>query len=565
MHIEEVDGVEMLVCWMGTGCGKQEIPTHHDKPMTIESVSDTQLIELNVKPEPEKGPHLACPECGHEQEIPDHCGQPMHIEMVDGKEVLVCWMGPGCGKQEIPTHHDQPMRISEGGSHIEDTLNVSVMETEQSSLSVDDNLKTATLAISGMTCASCVSHVEKGLLGVEGVQTMSVNLITEKANVTYDPKVTTVETLIEGVEGTGYGASDITPPEDSGRINLAISGMTCASCVSTVENAILGVDGVLNASVNLMTEKATVTIDETTDVESVVKAVERVGYGAKYLKPSKKMEDREKLERERELRVQRFRLISAFLLSIPVVLYSLGTNILGLDVPLILPPDLILGFDASQTREFIVMLFTTPVMFISGWQFHRGALKVLRHGQFNMDVLVFMGTNAAFWYSVLTLFVFRQGAVFFETAALLITFLLLGKYLEARAKGQTSQAIRKLMDLQAKEATVLREDGTEYTLPVEDVMVGMLIRVRPGEKIPVDGIVRDGKSAVDESMITGESMPVKKTVKDQVIGSTLNKNRPRSYSHRFNDIHCLVRWTYVRVPPSIVTIDSTSGFICIFV
>ncbi|MFW9780531.1 MAG: heavy metal translocating P-type ATPase [Candidatus Heimdallarchaeota archaeon] len=525
MHIEEVDGIEMLVCWMGPGCGKQEIPTHHAQSMQIENVGEDHLGHMNIEPVPEKEPHLVCQECGHEEEIPDHCGQPMHIEMVEGKEMLVCWMGPGCGKLEIPTHHGQPMVMSTGGSRVEDAIYASIPVSETEMITTDDNLQLATLKISGMTCASCVNTVEKGIANVDGVMNASVNLMTEKATVSYDPTKTTIETVIEGVESTGYGAIDITPPEDSGQVSLAISGMTCASCVSTVENAILGVDGVLSASVNLMTEKATVTIDDTqTDIETVIKAVENVGYGAKHLKSTGLFEDREREERARELRLQRFRLISAFVFSIPVILYSLGTNILGLNVPLILPPNLVLGFDAIQTRQFIVMVFTIPVMFISGWQFHRGALKVLRHGQFNMDVLVFMGTNAAFWYSVLTLFVFRQGAVFFETSALLITFLLLGKYLEARAKGQTSQAIRKLMDLRAKEARVLRDDGSEYTLPVEDVKVGMIILVRPGEKIPVDGIVREGKSAVDESMITGESMPVKKKIRDPVIGSTLNKN-----------------------------------------
>jgi Cu+-exporting ATPase len=231
----------------------------------------------------------------------------------------------------------------------------------------------------------------------------------------------------------------------------------------------------------------------------------------------------EKRERLRELRIQKLRLISAIVFSIPIVLYSLGYNILNLNVPLLLPENSMEVLFGINTRQFVVMLFTIPVMFISGWQFHRGALKVLQHGQFNMDVLVFMGTNAAFWYSVMTLFIFRSGAVFFETAALLILFLLLGKFLEARAKGQTSQAIRKLMDLQAKEATVIN-NGIELKLPIDDVEVSMILLVKPGEKIPVDGEVVEGSSTVDESMITGESMPVKKTRNDQVIGATINKN-----------------------------------------
>ena len=195
---------------------------------------------------------------------------------------------------------------------------------------------------------------------------------------------------------------------------------------------------------------------------------------------------------------------------------------IGISLTLPLPDNIIAEID---NNTLIVMLLTLPVMFVSGWQFHYGAIKVLRHGQFNMDVLVFLGTNAAFWYSLIGIINQDDEAIFFETAALLITFLLLGKYLEARAKGQTSQAIRKLIDLQAKEATIIR-NGKEEKIPIEEVMVGDIMIVRPGEKLPTDGIVVEGTSSVDESMITGESMPVKKRINDEVIGAawTLGMN-----------------------------------------
>jgi len=450
----------------------------------------------------------------------------MHLEVVDGEKRLVCWMGPSCGVQELPTHHGKPMQII----GIDESAKVKYLKeepqkkafTQKIEQSIDDK-EVANFAITGMTCASCVNTIEKGVSKVDGVYEVIVNLMTEKAKISYDPTLTSVEGLIKAVEDTGYEAKDLSSPtEESGKINLKITGMTCASCVNTVEKGLKEVDGVSDVSVNLMTENAAITFDPTTtNIEELILAVEKSGYKARRIKPRTKLEDREKLERAREYRIQKLRLLSAIILTIPVILYSLGYNILNLQVPLLLPEGFIPGIN---TRQFVVMLFTIPVMFVSGWQFHRGAIKVLRHGQFNMDVLVFMGTNAAFWYSVIILFIFREGAVFFETSALLILFLLLGKFLEARAKGQTSQAIRKLMDLQVKEATVIKSDGIEYKVPIDEVEVGLLLLVRPGERIPVDGNVREGNSTVDESMITGESMPIKKGVNDQVIGSTINKN-----------------------------------------
>ncbi|MFX0084768.1 MAG: heavy metal translocating P-type ATPase [Candidatus Hodarchaeota archaeon] len=471
---------------------------------------------------------LKCQECDYSEPVPFHCKQPMHIEVINGIKQLVCWMGPECGVQDLPVHHDKPMNfIGENVSKKHDhELSTSSTGVKTLNLNVSNkNKQVSTFEITGMTCASCVSTVEKSLTSVEGVNEVSVNLMTEKARITYNPNITNIETLITSVESVGYGAKDITSRlEESGKIDLKISGMTCASCVSTVEKSLTSVEGVNEVSVNLMTEKASISYDPSkTSVKSLIAAVTNVGYTASRIYPKEQLKDREKLERARIYRIQQLRLISAIIFSIPVVLYSMGNHLFNLNIPLILPVNSMETLLGINTEQFVIMLFTIPVMFISGWQFHRGALKVLRHGQFNMDVLVFIGTNAAFWYSVLTLFIFRSGAVFFETSALLITFLLLGKYLEARAKGQTSQAIRKLIELQAKDATVL-ENEKEIKLPIEDVEVAMIVLVKPGEKIPVDGRIIEGNSTVDESMITGESMPVKKSVGDQVIGATINKN-----------------------------------------
>jgi len=532
MHIEVVEGVEKLVCWMGPECGVQDLPTHHGQPLKfVTEEIQTHLIQSteNIDLKGHKNV-LECQECDHIQSVPMHCKQPMHIEVVEGVEKLVCWMGPECGVQDIPTHHNKLMtyikgRISTVSDQHAVTSSVNLMnEVKILKLSTDD-IKVVDLAISGMTCASCVNTVETRVKKIQGVNNISVNLMTEKARITYDPKQTKVEDLITSIESVGYKAKDLNSKfDESGKVDLSISGMTCASCVTTVEKSLTKIDGVKEVSVNLITEKAAVSYDPSvTNVQDLIKAVTKVGYNARRIDPKKKLKDSEKIERARDLRVQRYRLISAIIFTIPVFLYSMGNQIFNLNVPLLLPVNSMEVLFGINTTQFVIMVFTIPVMFISGWEFHHGALKVLRHGQFNMDVLVFMGTNAAFWYSIFTLFIMRNGVVFFETAALLITFLLVGKFLEARAKGQTSQAIRKLMELQAKEATIIR-DGNEVKIPIEEVEVSMIILIRPGEKIPVDGLVIEGNSTVDESMLTGESMPVKKTVNDQVIGATMNKN-----------------------------------------
>ncbi len=466
---------------------------------------------------------LVCPICKKEQEIPTHCKKPMHIEEIEGIKTLVCWMGRSCGVLNLPTHCNRPMEIHlpslrVDDSEIEEHMENSVITPNPDNL---DELKTKDLRIGGMTCASCVATVEKGLKDLRGVQEVSVNLMTETAHIIYDSKLLSTKNIIEQAQKVGYSALDLSVEDQSKReVVLRISGMSCASCVNTVEKALNSKKGVMNVTVNLATEKAQINYNSAEiKVDELIKSIKDVGYDAKEISRSYKVDDREKEQRKKEFRLQRIRLISAILFSIPILIYSLGYTI-GFRFPLLIPVDILPGINS---RQLLVMIFTIPVMFGSGWQFHYGAVKVLRHKQFNMDVLIFIGTNAAFWYSILTLFIFREGAVFFETAALLITFLLIGKFLEARAKGQTSQAIRKLIDLQAKEASIIQNDR-EIKIPIEDVEVGMILIIRPGEKIPTDGIVLEGISSVDESMITGESMPVMKEKGNSVVGATINKN-----------------------------------------
>ncbi|MHA2165131.1 MAG: heavy metal translocating P-type ATPase, partial [Candidatus Hodarchaeales archaeon] len=545
MHLENIDGDEKLVCWMGSSCGVKEIPKHHDNPMTIieeinndESGKENTISSINTHEEKipsEKASIdqnqesvLVCQTCDYSEPIPIHCKQPMHIETVGGEEKLVCWMGPSCGLAPIPYHCGKPLVIRKDDPKkvVQTIKKNNETSRDQSTISLTaslppTNLMEVNLAITGMTCASCVTNIEKGVKRVKGVQNITINLMTEKAKILIDPHDVETSQLIKEIEEIGYGARDLVQKEKNPNIiDLGIEGMTCANCVSTIENSLKNSEGIVDYVVNLVTERAHIEFDpEITNPSKIINQINDVGYKAFTIATEKGSNDREKEAREKEYTRQKTNLMIAIIFTIPVLLYSLGF-VLGLRLPLPLPETFIEGIN---TRQFVVMLFTIPVVFVAGRQFHRGAIKVLKHRQFNMDVLVFMGTNAAFWYSVISLFVLKA-EVFFETAAFLITFLLLGKFLEARAKGQTSQAIRALIDLQAKEATIISKNEEERKIPIEDVIVGMTVLIRPGEKIPVDGTVTEGKSAVDESMITGESMPVKKEVGDTVIGATLNTN-----------------------------------------
>ncbi|MFX1512628.1 MAG: heavy metal translocating P-type ATPase [Promethearchaeota archaeon] len=526
MHIEGAEGQEMLVCWMGPGCGKQPIPEHCNQPM--EWNEEQQVKESSTDEDSTmKQNNFECEVCGESIPVPEHCHKPMHIEEVDGQELLVCWMGPGCGKQPIPEHCGKSMKwIKEihvkAANKIASKTPETTVEEKKPIIKLDvlkeGDIQSTELTITGMTCASCVTSIEKGLKNNPGVIDASVNLMTEKAIVKFDKSKTDIPDLIKDVENVGYG---VKAPKKlkKGEIRLSISNMTCASCVATIENAVGEIQGVKSVAVNLTTEKAHVSFDpEATSADEIISTIERVGYDARLISDEQIVSDREKEERRRELRVQQIRLLVAVVFSIPLAIYGMGP-LIGINPPLPIPDDLIQGISSMHLFMF---LLTTPVVFGSGWQFHRGAVKVLRHGQFNMDVLIFLGTNAAYWYSLLAM-ILEWDDIFFETAAFLITFLLIGKYLEARAKGQTSQAIRKLMDLQAKTATIIK-NNKEVQIPIEDVERGMIVLIRPGEKIPVDGLVIDGTSTVDESMLTGEPIPVKKRSGNEVIGATLNIN-----------------------------------------
>lgn len=297
------------------------------------------------------------------------------------------------------------------------------------------------------------------------------------------------------------------------QVQLAIRGMTCAACAARIERGLSKLPGVLQAQVNLATERASVVYDPTrVDVETMTAKVRALGYEA--LVPSQLGEDAEKKAREADIRRQRFMLTLSAVLSAPLLVAMAG-HVFGIDHGLI----------HLLSNGWVQWALATPVQFYAGWQFYVDAYHNLRNRSANMSVLVALGTSAAYLYSLAGILFPHIGVtgLYFETSAILITLIILGKLLEAIAKGRTSEAIKQLMGLQAKTARVVRS-GMELAVPIEEVQPGDLVVVRPGEKIPVDGVVREGSSTVDESMITGESLPVEKHVGDPVVGGTINKH-----------------------------------------
>ncbi|NLZ91374.1 MAG: copper-translocating P-type ATPase [Clostridiales bacterium] len=358
-----------------------------------------------------------------------------------------------------------------------------------------------TFKISGMTCAACSSRVEKRLSKVEGVHKAAVNLAVEKATVEYDVKRVSPEQLIEVIRDTGY---DVVLD----KVELRLKGMTCAACAARLEKALNKLDGVVKAVVNFAMGNAMVEYNASqVTVGDMIKAVQRAGYDAE--EKTREDEDIEKKERERELRQLRGLFIMSAILSFPLVA-AMVFHLIGSPIEILHNP-------------WVQMSLATPVQFVVGYRFYKGAYHALKGGGANMDVLVSIGTTAAYLYSVYNGF-FAGDAMnlYFEASAVVITLIMLGKYLEAVAKGKTSEAIKKLMGLRAKTARVVR-DGREEDIPVENVVIGDIVVVRPGEKVPVDGEIIEGRSAVDESMLTGESIPVEKNPGDTVIGATINK------------------------------------------
>jgi len=361
--------------------------------------------------------------------------------------------------------------------------------------------KTISLDILGMTCASCANAVERGLRAAEGVKGANVSIATERATVIYDPSIVDLSQLAAKVRDSGYDAA-------ARREILSIGGMTCAACVRHVERALNKVDGVVSVSVNLATERATVEyLAGAVSVESLKTAVHDAGYEVLDAPIGETHEGPGDLETQK-MEVARRRMWIAWAFTVPVVVIMLLNMVAGIAWPSLI------------ATEVALMVLALPVLGWPGWPTYRSAFRAVRHGTANMDVLIALGTAASWISGPLSLV--TPLASYAGVAAMIMTIHLTGRYIEARAKGRASQAIRKLLELGAKTAHVL-VDGQEFDIPVSQVKVGDTMVVRPGEKIPTDGQVVWGDSMVDESMATGESMPVPKSAGAEVIGATVNQ------------------------------------------
>ena len=366
--------------------------------------------------------------------------------------------------------------------------------------------RTASFGVTGMTCASCVETISRSLEDLQGVERANVNLATEKATVVYDPNKINLEKMRAAVIDSGYGVI-------MNEVSISVGDMTCATCVETIESSLMALDGVNSAVANLATEKVKVAYDpQRVRVGDIKKKITEIGY--RVIDTS--TVDSEKDARRKEMQRQKRLLLFSVSLSVPTLVLALAFMFTPLkDQPWVM-----------DYGNYLLFLLATPVQFIAGYHFYINAWKALKNRSANMDTLIAVGTSAAYLYSVAV--TFFPGSVafkdtYFDSSAMIITLILFGKYLEAKAKGSTSESIRKLMDLQAKTAHVIK-DGQEIEMAVEDLDVGDRFVVRPGEKVPTDGEVQDGTSAVDESMLTGESIPVEKSPGDQVIGGSINKN-----------------------------------------
>jgi Cu+-exporting ATPase len=381
------------------------------------------------------------------------------------------------------------------------------METKDS----EKTLERIDLPITGMSCASCAAKIEKGLASVDGVTKSSVNFAAEKATVVFYPEQTNLSRLVDKVKDLGYGAT-------IEKVTLPIQGMSCASCVNKVEKALSSLKGVVHANVNFATERASVEyILGMVGIRDFKKAVQDAGYQVLEVKEEDIVE-KERLVREAELYRLKLKFILGAIFLAPILLLMYGASLFEKWIGL-----------SKETNFFLQFLLATPVQFWVGWQFYVGFWKATKHKTSDMNTLIAVGTSAAYLYSLIVTFVPHRIMVkglmmdvYFDTSAAIVVLILLGRFLEARAKGKTSEAIKKLIGLQPKRARVVR-DGNEIDIPVEDLVVGDIVVVRPGEKIPVDGIVKEGYSSVDESMVTGESLPVEKKSGDSVIGATINK------------------------------------------
>ncbi|MFW6156530.1 MAG: heavy metal translocating P-type ATPase, partial [Armatimonadota bacterium] len=356
-----------------------------------------------------------------------------------------------------------------------------------------------TLQLTGLRCAGCAGNIEKALTGIDAVSEAAVNLATDSVTVQYDPEELTVEDILAAIKAAGYGVRE--EAVESPRLHLRIHGMRCAACVRAVEEGLAKLEGVSSASVNLAEETAEVIHDRSlVDADAIIERIAELGYEASIADDPEADIALLQEEKDREQHQQLMLTVFGAALSLPLLVLSMWVDVPG--------------------KPWILLALATPVQIVLGWQYYVNSVRALRAGSATMDVLIAMGSSAAYLLSVYNL---ATGAehFYFDGAAMILTLITLGRWMEARARGRTSEAIRALMELAPDEATVIR-DGQEVVISASEVRPGDTLLVRPGERIPVDGEIIDGHSTVDESMITGESVPVEKSRGDEVIGATVN-------------------------------------------
>lgn len=366
--------------------------------------------------------------------------------------------------------------------------------------------KSVTMPVTGMSCASCAHNIERTVGKLPGVGEVNVNFAAEQAVISFDSEQLDVKNLVDGIKGAGYGVA-------IAHTELPITGMTCASCAANIERALnRKLPGVIKAEVNFATERARVDyLPGLVEVSDIVSAVEKAGYGAFAADDAPDAADAEQAARDAEIHDQTRKFIVGVIFATPLFFLSMARDS-GFAGPWIHGPWV----------NWMFFLLATPVQFYTGWDYYTGGFKSVRNGSANMDVLIALGSSVAYFYSLGVILLPGMGAhVYFETSAVIITLIKLGKMLEARTKGKTGGAIRKLIGLQPKTATIL-ENEVEKEIPLTGVKKGHIVIVRPGERIPVDGAVLHGHSAVDESMLSGESLPVDKQPGDFVVGGTIN-------------------------------------------
>lgn len=383
-------------------------------------------------------------------------------------------------------------------------------------------MKKESIKITGMTCAACAARVEKVVSKMAGITSASVNFATESLSVEYDEGVASRQKINEVIQKAGYGTVEISTISE---VTIPIGGMTCASCSARVEKVLGKLEGITSATVNLATEKATVHYDtQQIKLSTIRQAIEKAGYQALEIE-KKTAIDEDKLRKEKEIRTLKTKLIVSATFGIPLLYLAMGAMIWWLRLPI---PSFLEPMQYPLTYAIAQIILVIPII-IAGHRFYSVGFKAIIQRSPNMDSLIAMGTSAAILYSLYSVYqisIGNFGAVedlYFETAGVIITLILLGKYLEAVSKGKTSEAIKKLMGLAPKTALVIR-DGVEIETPIDEVEIDDVILVKPGGKIPVDGIVIEGNTAIDESMLTGESMPIDKKSGDAVYAASINKN-----------------------------------------